>query len=81
MCRNHWAIEKNGELLITTFNLQVTSYGGRTPEDADLFLRESRAYWDQALAGAELQVALDKMSWPTYCEDILMSPPRKILKT
>jgi hypothetical protein len=48
---------------MTAFSLQVTSSHGRCPADTDDYMNECIAYWDQDLAGAELQVAMDKMNW------------------
>jgi hypothetical protein len=55
---------RNSVLLMTAFSLQVTSKEGRNHDDSDAFVEESIIYWDQPRATAELQVALDKMSWP-----------------
>jgi hypothetical protein len=54
---------------MTAFSLQVTSVNGVLKEDADQLYNEMMQYWDKEEAGAELQVAMEKMSWPT-CPDL-----------
>ena len=81
MCTNHFAMEENGELLITALTLQVTTQEGIAPQDTEVFLKDSIAYWNQPKAGAELQVALEKMSWPEVCHededsDIFQTPSK-----
>jgi hypothetical protein len=67
---------------MTAFSLQVTSVNGVLKEDADQLYNEMMQYWDKEEAGAELQVAMEKMSWPT-CPDLpaispdVMSRPSK----
>jgi hypothetical protein len=50
---------------MTDFSLQVTSMDDKPPLDSNEVVREGIAYWDQELASTELQVAMNKMSWPT----------------
>jgi hypothetical protein len=76
--RNHCAMPENSELLITALTLQATSSSGRSHEDVHRFCEESADYWDQPKAGQELQVAMDKMSWP---EGINAGPSAKRLKS
>ena len=75
-------MQENGVLLMTVFSLQVTAKNGRAPEDMDAFTAECIQYWDGETAGAELQIALQKMSWSmSSCDAAITSPPSKKLKT
>jgi hypothetical protein len=73
-------MKKNGALLITALTLQVTACNGKAPIDVDEFIKESMEYWEQPKACQQLQVAMAKMKWPVFEQEVYVPSPAKKLK-